>query len=219
MRISVVVTSYNYGRFLPECLDSLLSQDFSLQDYEIIVVDDHSQDETEQVLVSYVQAGQIQLLRNTSNLGVAASANRGIAAAGGDYVVRVDADDYVASAYLSGLYRGLQKDPDALGCACDYQWVGEGVGGDVVRSARTHPIACGVLYHRSLFQALGGYDAAYRHMESEEMRLRLGDAYRMTYTDEVLYFYRRHGANQTLDHEARTPFAEAIAQLRGLPAE
>jgi len=89
-RVSVVVPAYNLARFLPAALDSALAQDWPTDALEVIVVDDGSTDGTAAVLASY--AGRVRAIRQ-ANGGLVAAVDRGLAAATGDYVALLDADD------------------------------------------------------------------------------------------------------------------------------
>jgi glycosyltransferase involved in cell wall biosynthesis/GT2 family glycosyltransferase/SAM-dependent methyltransferase len=86
--VSVVITNYNYGRYLPEAIESVLSQSYPR--VEVVVVDDGSTDESSRVLESYV--GRIRAIRQ-DNRGVSAARNRGIAETRGELVAFLDADD------------------------------------------------------------------------------------------------------------------------------
>lgn len=87
--VSVIIPTYNYGRFLKESLDSVLAQ--TLQDFEIIVVDDGSTDNTPEVLQS-VSDARLRAIR-ISNSGVSTARNIGLKEAHGDFVAFLDADD------------------------------------------------------------------------------------------------------------------------------
>lgn len=93
MRLSVLINNYNYGRFLRQCIDSALSQPWP--DLEVIVVDDGSTDESREIIASY--AGTIIPVLK-SNGGQASCFNAGFAAATGDVLFLLDADD----AFLPG---------------------------------------------------------------------------------------------------------------------
>jgi len=81
---------YNGAKFLDEAIDSILTQTFT--DFEFIIIDDASSDDSLQVINSYKDA-RIVLLQNTKNLGLTKSLNIGIAKAKGKYIARMDADD------------------------------------------------------------------------------------------------------------------------------
>jgi glycosyltransferase involved in cell wall biosynthesis len=86
--ISIIIPTYNSGRFLPQALESIFSQNYD--DYEVIVVDDGSMDDTAACLQPYTS--RIHILHQ-ANAGSAAARNTGLSAARGDYVVFLDADD------------------------------------------------------------------------------------------------------------------------------
>jgi len=88
--VSVVVATHNMGPYLPETIDSILAQDYS--DFEIIVIDDGSDDETDEVLASYRESLRIKSVKQ-ANQGQAVAKNRGIAESHGKYVAFCDADD------------------------------------------------------------------------------------------------------------------------------
>ena len=74
-KISVLIPTYNYARFLPEAIDSVLAQDF--QDFELLVVDDCSSDDTAAVVASFRQRdARVQFSVNSTNLGMVNNWNR-----------------------------------------------------------------------------------------------------------------------------------------------
>ena len=97
-KVSIIVPIYNAEKFLRECLNSLLNQDY--HDYEIIAVNDGSKDGSLSVLECY--DGKITII-NQENQGVSAARNKGISAAEGDYIVFCDSDDVVEPNYISTL--------------------------------------------------------------------------------------------------------------------
>ncbi|WP_084143791.1 glycosyltransferase family 2 protein [Amycolatopsis taiwanensis] len=110
--VSVIIPCYNYGCYLPQALDSVLTQTFG--DWEIVVVDDGSTDETPTVAQDFINdhPGQrIRLLRQT-NAGVSAARNAGIAAATGRYILPLDADDVIAPTMLEKTVAILDAEPD-----------------------------------------------------------------------------------------------------------
>ncbi len=97
---SILVAVYNAEKYLRECLDSLIGQTFS--DIEIICIDDASTDSSWDILQEYkARDERIVLLRNGSNIGQAASRNRGIGIASGQYICYLDADDWLNPDSLS----------------------------------------------------------------------------------------------------------------------
>lgn len=92
-KLSVLITSYNDSKFISQCLDSILNQTF--QDFEIIIVDDASKDNTVEIIESYQKKNQkINLICNKINMGLAKSLNKGLQYCRADLIARQDADDY-----------------------------------------------------------------------------------------------------------------------------
>jgi glycosyltransferase involved in cell wall biosynthesis len=90
--VSVVINAYNAEPYFAECLDSLLAQ--TLQDFEIIIVDDASTDRTPAIAEEYVRRDpRIRVERNERNLGIPATINRALALSRGKFVAKMDADD------------------------------------------------------------------------------------------------------------------------------
>lgn len=89
--VSVVIPAYNSANRIHLALDSALAQDVPL---EIIVIDDCSRDNLDEVMERYLQFPQIRYFKNPENLRVAATRNRGVSLARGAYVAFLDSDDY-----------------------------------------------------------------------------------------------------------------------------
>lgn len=103
--VSVVISIYNGEQYLPECMESILAQ--TLENIEIICVDDASTDATPQILDRY--NGRITILTNDQNRMAGESRNRGLAAARGEYVIFLDADDVFESDMLEKAYQKAQR--------------------------------------------------------------------------------------------------------------
>src|SRR5215218_2770225 len=89
--VSVVIPCYNQAHFLDEAIESVLSQSYT--NFEVIVVDDGSEDETARVASGYALEDPRVCLIRQQNRGLAGARNRGLAEARGEYVVFLDSDD------------------------------------------------------------------------------------------------------------------------------
>lgn len=108
-KVSVVIPCYNLAKYLPETLDSVVQQ--TMLDYEIIVVDDASTDNSQEIVQSYIAKGRpITYLKNAKNMHVSYTRNRGIGEATGKYILCVDADDRLAMNTLELLSSALDSD-------------------------------------------------------------------------------------------------------------
>jgi hypothetical protein len=89
--VTAIVTAYNYGRYLSDCVLSALEQD--KVDAKVVIVDDCSSDETSFVTAELSRDPRVTVLRNEPNLGLIRSFNRGLEHVSSEYVVKLDADD------------------------------------------------------------------------------------------------------------------------------
>ena len=95
--VSVVIATYNYGHFLGHALDSVLAQTFS--DYEVIVVDDGSTDDTPSVIKPYLERHPV-FYHRVEHIGVSAAKNHGMRLVRGRYAAFLDSDDQWAAEKL-----------------------------------------------------------------------------------------------------------------------
>ena len=91
-KVSVIIPVYNVEEYLPTCLDSIINQ--TLEDIEIICVNDGSPDNCLSILNNYAGQDSRIIVINQENTGVSGARNRGLEVAGGKYIVFVDPDDW-----------------------------------------------------------------------------------------------------------------------------
>lgn len=89
--VSVIIPAHNGAKFIGQAIDSALIQDVPM---EILVLDDGSTDDLDEVMAGYASEPRIRYLKNETNIGVAKTRNRGVSLAKGNYVAFLDADDY-----------------------------------------------------------------------------------------------------------------------------
>ncbi len=99
--VSFVVPCFNYGRYLPDCLDSIFGQEGGVQ-FEVVVIDDGSTDNTKDVIGSY-RDPRMRAFTHGSNLGHVQTINEGLAEARGAFIARIDPDDRYRSCFLSAV--------------------------------------------------------------------------------------------------------------------
>lgn len=214
MKASIIVTSYNYGAYIERCLRSCLTQNFPQNEYEVILVDDASTDNTVEVIQKFKQLPNFRYFVNEENVGVAESANVGIRECYGQYFVRVDADDYINEDLLFFLTRYLAENHDAFCVSCDYVLVDE-FGNKLERKyAKEVPVSCGIMYRTDLIRNLGMYNKEFRHREEEELRARLAEYYQIHHLPIPLYRYRMHKNNKTKNSEAMEQFKEYVDMIK-----
>ncbi len=194
--ISVVVTNYNYGKYIRRCLRSLLSQDLDRSRYEIIVVDDHSTDDSLEALSTFKAADDVVVVVNKKNLGVGASARIGVNHSRGKFFVRVDADDYVQPPFLSMLCNFLRFCPQYIGVSCDYFLTDVDERILSVESFKDNGIACGLMLRTSHLERVGSYNTKKKVFEDDDLFARL-DRGKIFHLPVPLYNYVKHGRSLT----------------------
>lgn len=109
--VSILIPTYNYARYLPEAIESVLAQDFT--DFELIVADDCSTDNTEAVCREYERKdSRIRFVRHEKNLGMVENWNWCLQQAGGRYIKYMLADDKFLRPYALGqLVESIEKSP------------------------------------------------------------------------------------------------------------
>ena len=211
--ISVIVPVFNQEKFIGRCLRSLLHQTIAHEKYEIIVVNDGSTDRTPYALELFHDA--INIITNSTNIGLPASLNRGITAARSTYIVRVDADDYVNQNFLNFLYVYLDQNRYADAVACDYLLVNDAE--DVLERANCieRPIACGIMFKKEQLIDIGMYDESFRWQEDRDLRIRFEKKYSVNRLELPLYRYRRHDNNITNDTDAMERHRQKLIRKHG----
>jgi glycosyltransferase involved in cell wall biosynthesis len=207
MEVSVIIPTYNSACFLTDAVDSVLAQTY--KDFEVIVIDDGSTDETESLIHKYHSS--VRYIRQ-ENRGVALTRNRGIEESRGKYVAFLDADDvwlphkldrqvsalcdnndfhacYSAFSVADGLHPIAVNRSDRRGSALEDLLL----RGNVVATPST------VLCERSLLEVAGGFDPVMSQCADWDMWVRLAALTEFLYLDEVLVTYRRHDGNMSRD--------------------
>jgi len=210
-KVTVVIAAYNAEAFVRQTIESVLTQ--SLQDIELIVVDDGSTDRTPAVLASIADA-RLSVIRQ-QNRGVSAARNTGLAAARTPYIFFLDADDLLQPNALSKMVAALDQMPERVACFGHHLRITEGgtelsqrddlrwkmfANEDTLRHLiAKNFIACGAICIRTeIARLVHGFDETLKLGEDWEFWCRLavlGDF--IALPDEVVLLYRRRtsGAN------------------------
>ena len=189
-KISIIIQCYNQAQYLGEAIESCLAQ--SITPHEIIVVNDCSPDNTEDVAMEY----SVQYIARLVNGGLSAARNTGIRASSGDYVVTLDADDKLPPDYLEKL---SSVDADIVGCGYltfgDYEieWKSRGdiTLEDLLDGNRTQ---CSALVNRKVYEKVM-FDESMKHgFEDWLMWMEaVAHGFSMKCTDKTYLLYRKHG--------------------------
>jgi len=115
MKLSIIIPAYNVEKYLAQCLDSCLTQDISSSEYEIIVVNDGSTDETQAIGERYSSKYDNIIVLSQENHGQGSARNAGMKIAKGDFIWFVDSDDWIQANCLSCIIKEIKENRlDAL---------------------------------------------------------------------------------------------------------
>jgi glycosyltransferase involved in cell wall biosynthesis len=195
--ISVIVCTYNHGKWIERCLRSLYHQEYVKQEeYEIILINDKSVDFTQKVLKN-LKRDNLRIFSNKKNLGLSNSINKAIKLSLGRYVVRVDSDDYVARnfLYLTKLFLNLNREFQAV--AVDYYKVDDNEIFISKNNCMKEQIACGVMFRKECLFDIGLYNPNFKMREGHELRKRFEKKHLIGHLNFPLYKYRFHKNNRT----------------------
>jgi glycosyltransferase involved in cell wall biosynthesis len=206
--ISVIVPVHNQEKYVGRCMRSILNQTCNRDDFEIITINDGSTDKTMEALSQFL--GDIRLLTNDTCQGLPASINRGIREARGQFIVRVDSDDYVHSEYLNVLAMHLKMNSDFDAAACDYLIVDDHENISDQKNCLEEPIGCGIMFRIEQLIGIGLYDEKFTSREDEDLRIRFLKKRSIERVALPLYRYRRHQSNMTNDRDKMDKFANVL---------
>lgn len=191
MDISVIVTNYNYSKLIRRCIRSLLNQNIDTKSYEIIIVDDCSDDNSVEIIESFLDHPNIKLIKNKKNLGVGAASQVGLENARGKFFVRVDADDFVQPPFLYMLYNFLKFNPNYIAVSCDYFETSNDEKILGVKNFQNNFLACGIMFRTSYLEIIGSYNKDKRIFEDEDLFSRI-EKKKIYHLECPLYNYVKH---------------------------
>lgn len=106
-KVSVILPVYNVGKYLRQCMDSIAAQ--TLQEIEVICIDDGSSDDSQQILQEYARKDQRVKVACQQNQGAGAARNRGLSMAQGEYLSFLDSDDFFEADMLEKAYQKAKE--------------------------------------------------------------------------------------------------------------
>ena len=207
-RVSILLTCYKHMKYLPPAVEGIRSQTF--RDYEIIAIDDGSDDGSREWLEAQ---SDIRCIFNQHNLGTYETLNVGLKAATGEFIAVLNDDDlwepeklskqvelldshpkvglvHTGGTFIDGEGNPMEGNP--LGFAFPRFQTGDILMGLVYENKI---IASAALARRKCFDELGGFNSAYFGSGDWEMWFRIAEKYDVGYVDVALTHYRVHGAN------------------------
>lgn len=228
--VSIIMPCFNASEHLDRSVGSVLAQ--TRLDWELIVVDDGSNDDTWNRLEQLAQQDvRVRPIRQ-ANAGAAAARNRGLGSARGDYIAFLDSDDTWHPEFLASLMESLQQVPEASIAYCGWQNIGLGGGRDAPYVPPDYEAgdktgsmlrACPWPIHAALVRAdlvhqAKGFDESLSSCMDYDLWLRLATAHRVVRVPRVLAHYHHHGGIQITGNKTRIALNHLRAQQKFLAA-
>lgn len=205
MQVSIIITCYNYAQYMDQCIRSCINQE-GFHDFEIIIVDDGSEDESVSIAKKYLDKVKVY---SNKNHGVEYSSNYGIKKSSGEFVVRLDADDLLMPDYLKNTVKHIKSSTCAF-VYTEYEEIDP--EGRMLKQVelpdfdtneikqRGDFLATGTLYEKFVLEDVGFYSEQVRNcgLEHFELILKLLHyGYVGKCLHKPLFCYRRHSKNMS----------------------
>jgi len=212
--VSVIIPTYNRAHLIDKAINSVLSQTY--QDYEIIIVDDASTDNTKEVVKDFTDS-RISYIFHTNNLDISAARNSGIKASQGKYIALLDSDDEWLPEKLDKQINKFEKESLKIGVIYTGSYYIDEKGNQI---RKVHvPIKEGYIYEdllraggylclsstlikRECFKKVGLFDENLPPCEDLDMWIRIAKYYKFSYIKDLLVATRIHNNQITNDSEA-----------------
>ncbi|MBR3960005.1 MAG: glycosyltransferase [Bacteroidales bacterium] len=204
MKLSIIIPVYNVEKYIAKCIMSCVNQDISLDDYEIIIINDGTKDNSLDVVNTISKGISNIRVYSQENSGLSVARNNGLSYAKGDYIWFVDSDDYIEDNCLKNICNFLDGELDLLQiqfkyvyengspCTYDKKYIIDGVkeGKDVLINTGVSIPAQFTIYRREFL--LDNNLQFYPHIYHEDVDFKPRAVYlakRMTSYNEVVYNY------------------------------
>tara|TARA_B100001989_G_C24515025_1_gene452612 strand:- start:147 stop:803 length:657 start_codon:yes stop_codon:yes gene_type:complete len=172
MEVSIIITCFNLEKYITRAINSCLNQTMDEDKYEIIVVDDHSTDNSWEIINDF--SDLITPIRLNKNCGVSRASNVGIFEAKGKFITRVDGDDFVNRNFIKTLYEILRWNEDIGFVYCDHILVNEKKERKQIVNTLDILLdhGAGILFRKRYLETIGLYDEELRNREDYDLILR-----------------------------------------------
>ncbi len=210
--VTVIMAAYNCEDYVAEAIESVIAQTYP--HWELLCIDDCSTDSTRDVISRYADADErVRLLCNTRNMGAAATRNRGIEAARGEYIAILDADDVCMPDRLERSLVAFREHPE-VGLVGSGARLIDGSGADKGVWQKHRLVHSSVMMRTDVVRDIGGYDEFFRYGQDKDLYWRLSLRYRFLLLEEPLVKYRWHGSQMSVDHSLEQRAYGTLARER-----
>ena len=201
--VTVYITNHNYGKYIKQSINSVLNQTY--ENFELIIIDDGSSDNSQSIIEKYSENKKIKIIYQ-KNKGLAISNNIAIKICRGEYITRLDADDWFNPNFLQIMVNEAVNNRRASMIFCNYYLTNS--RGQVIDQFYRHEFtkvklmdqpahgACSLIKVKTL-KDIGGYDEKFNCQDGVDLWLKIIGNHKVRNVNLPLFFYRQHGKSLT----------------------
>jgi len=223
-KVTIYILNYNYSKYLAKAVESALSQTY--KNLEILVIDDGSTDDSLEIINRY--SDKVKIIEQ-NNIGLVKSIIKAFSIAEGEFVVRLDADDWLDPKCIEELVKKISKNKNAALAFPDYYEVDEFE--QIIRRIKRHDFSGNVsmydqpahgactLTRKDHYFEVGGHDENFMCQDGVDIWLSLTEKYDVVNVSEPLFYYRKHSQSLTVNEDkilsTRSDIYRSHAEKRG----
>ena len=203
--ITIYITNYNYGTYIKKAINSALEQ--SYKNIDLIIIDDASTDFSKRIIKKYEKYDRVRIIYNKPKKGLIKSSNIAVRASKGEFVLRLDADDYLKKDCLKILYSKIKKNNNVAMVYSDYYEIDSNdnvlikqkqIDINSISTLKDRPVlaACCLIRKSALF-SVNLYDEKFNRQDGYDLWYKLIKEFNFKYVSKPLFFYRKHLNNLT----------------------
>ena len=195
-KITLIICSYNNSKYLKKCLNSVFNQSVSKNNYDVILVDDKSTDNSLEVANFFQNEKNFKIIKNNKNLGLVKSCNAAIKATNTNFFVRVDSDDYISKNFVKYFLKKIEKNYDFVFSNYKIIRKGKTKRNNISKFELSRLISCSVALKTNVVKKMRGYQN-FLWEEYDLYTRYLKKNNKVSKINSYLYFYRFHNNNMT----------------------
>lgn len=207
--VTVYIVNFNYLKYIEKAVQSVLSQ--SYKKIEVIIIDDCSTDGSQEFLKSYHDYPNIRVVLNTKNLGLTKVNNIAIKLSSGQYIMRLDADDYLDPNAIKILLEKFSENPEYAMVFGD--WYNVDKDENILSEERRFNIeevelldmpahgAC-TMFKTGVLRRINGYDESIKRQDGYDIWLKLIFDHKVANVQTPIFYYRNHGNSLSSNRES-----------------
>jgi glycosyltransferase involved in cell wall biosynthesis len=206
-KFSVLMANYNNEKYISEAIESVLNQSFT--DWELIVIDDRSTDNSVDIVEYYLNDSRIRLMKNNKNIGYTKTLIQLVSKAKSDIFGTLDSDDVLTSDALEEMYHAHETNPQSgliysqyIYCDKKLKPISQGLSQAIPNgSTNLKSMYTGAFrtFKRDIYQQTGGFNPKYIYSEDRDIVFKMEEVADVKYVDKPLYMHRVMLGSQSND--------------------